>query len=195
MKKIGITGNLGCGLEKTNELLSYYDYPVFEADIAIKFMLNWREDILSQTRIQFGYDVTSCGSIDPRKFTSTVKFNRLLDIIEVDLFLLWEKFVKKHKQNNELIFFKSHILFERNWNLKLDKSIYIYKPFDKRVNELMRVLKLSWDQTNSIRDKEMSENVKTTNADYVIHNYDKLSMLTQFESIREQILCTNKLIW
>lgn len=187
MKTIGITGQYCSGLESLTEICTAFDYPMFEADLAIKFLLNWREDIMSQIRVQFGYDTTNSGFIDSRKFNSTEKFNRLIDVIEVDLMLIWEKFCLKHREK-PIVYFKSNILFERDWEKEMDASIFIFMPENTRIAHIMRNMNVSYTEAKNICTKEMPFKDKMKRTSYVINNYDNLSFLSQFESCKEQIL-------
>lgn len=187
MKTVGITGQLCSGLENFNDLCEAYGYPIFEADLAIKFLLNWREDIMTAVRIQFGYDSANKGFIDGTKFSTTEKFNRLLDVIDVDLMLMWEKFTLKHRRA-ELVFFKSNILYERKWHKDLDASIFVFMTPEHRLEKIKKLLSVSYNEAKEISEKEMPSKDKISQTDYVIHNYDNLSFLSQFESIKSQIL-------
>lgn len=190
MKTIGITGQYCSGLESLSEICKAFDYPIFEADLAIKFLLNWREDIMSQIRIQFGYQTTTNGFIDGSKFNTTDKFNRLLDIIDVDLMLMWEKFYLKHR-SKPIVYFKSNILFERNWQEDFDGSIFIFMPESTRIGKIMKRLHISYNEAKNICANEMSYKDKMKKTTHVINNYDSLSLLSQFESINAQVLSSN----
>lgn len=190
MKTIGITGQYCSGLESLTEICEAFDYPIFEADLAVKFLLNWREDIMSQIRIQFGYQSTNSGFIDGRKFNTTDKFNRLLDIVEVDIMLMWEKFCLKHR-NAPIVYFKSNILFERSWNEELDGSIFIFMPESTRIGKIMKRLNVPYNEAKNICTNEMSYKDKMKKTTYVINNYDNLSFLSQFEFIKLQVLSSN----
>jgi dephospho-CoA kinase len=187
MKKIGITGSCQSGLGQMNEIFECYGFPVFEADLAIKFLLNWREDVLRQIRIQFGSNVLQNGFVDPNKFKNTDKFDRLLDVIEIDIKLLWEEFLLKHSKS-KIVFFKSYIVFERGWHKMFDKTIYVYKPLENRIQLINRVFNLSNNDTRLMTSQELSDKEKLNKSDFVIHNHDNLSLLTQFESIKYQVL-------
>lgn len=187
MKKIGITGSCQSGLREMNEIFDCYGFPVFEADLAVKFLLNWREDVVRQIRIQFGTSVLDNGFVNPDKFRGTEKFDRLLDVIEIDIKLLWEEFLLKHSKS-KLVFFKSYIIFERGWSSFFDKNIYVYKPLENRIHSISKNFNLSNNETRLMTSQELSDKEKINKSDYVIHNHDNLSLLTQFESIKYQIL-------
>lgn len=187
MKKIGITGSYQSGLEQMNEIFECYGFPVFEADLAIKFLLNWREDVLRQVRIQFGSQVLKNGYINSSNFNTSEKFDRLLDVIEIDVKLLWEEFLIKHKKS-KLVFFKSNIIFERGWSGLTDKIIYVYSPLETRIQRISKMLNISPSQARLMTSQEINHKDKLDKADFVIHNHDNLSLLTQFESIKYQLL-------
>ncbi len=183
MKKLGITGNYCSGLEKASEVCGIMGIPLFEADLAIKFMLNWREDILRQSRIQFGQTIMLNGTVNPNAFNSAEKFDRLLDLIEVDLMLLWESFCKKHG-GQEIVAFKSHIIFERSWKSRFDFVVNVYRPQRMRAHDISKMKHITHSQAMVLSSQEMDEMEKSTGSNYVIHNYDSLSFLTQFEVMR-----------
>jgi dephospho-CoA kinase len=89
MLKIGLTGNVCSGYEMVGLLFKGLNVPVFDGDIAIKFLLNYREDIIRKVKIELG-DVYEKGVINANKFTTTEKFNRLFKVIELDLLKLYE---------------------------------------------------------------------------------------------------------
>jgi dephospho-CoA kinase len=187
MKRIAITGNSCSGLHKASEVCGLIDVPVFQADLALKFLLNWREDILSQIRIQFGYNVFVNGTASPQKFDSSEKFDRLIDIAEVDLLLMWESFCDKHS-GSQVVAYNSHIVFERGLNDRFDAVVNIYRPQRMRAHDLARQKNISFNQALAMTAQEMDESEKTKKSDYVIHNYDSLSLLTQFEVVRSQVI-------
>jgi dephospho-CoA kinase len=196
MKKIGITGSYMSGLESMDEIFACYGFPVFQADLCIKFLLNWREDILREARIQFGTDIMQHGFIQPHKFASSDKFNRLLSLIDIDLQMIWLQFLEKHKKS-KLVFFKSHIIYERKWYapyssiqepFSFDKVIYVHRPVDKRVPLISRSLNISQTEARNLALQAYSERDKISKSDYIINAFDNLSLLTQFESIKYMLL-------
>jgi dephospho-CoA kinase len=196
MKKIAITGNYMSGLDKASEVCQMLDIPVFQADLALKFLLNWREDILKQIRIQFGYNVFRNGSVDPEKFKGTDRFDRLVDVAEVDLLLLWESFCVKHS-DKVMVAYSSHIVHERDLAQKIsgsalngyfDAVVNVYRPQSWRVADVCKSKSLTHADALTLLSQEMPEDEKSRKSDYVIHNYDSLSMLTQMEAVRTQVL-------
>lgn len=186
MKKIALTGNFCSGLDKAAEVCATLDIPVFNADLAIKFMLNWREDIQRQIRIQFGFTSTVDGSPIASKFDTAEKFDRLLDVVDVDLFLAWEAFCDRHCYL-PIVAYSSHIVYERGIADRFDAVVNIYRPQRMRAHDIASVKAVSYPQALAIAAQEMSEEEKNRMADHVVHNYDRLSMLTQMEAVRQQL--------
>jgi len=196
MKKIAITGNYMSGLDKAAEVCSMLDIPVFQADLALKFLLNWREDIMKQVRVQFGYNVFRNGAVDPDKFKGSERFDRLVDVAEVDLLMLWETFCVKHS-DKVMVAYSSHIVHERSLSRTIKRSalteyfdavVNVYRPQSWRVADVCKTKSLSHADALALLSQEMPEDEKTRKSDFVIHNYDSLSMLTQMEAVRSQVL-------
>ena len=187
MKRSAITGSSCSGLHKASEVCNMIDVPVFHADLALKFLLNWREDILRQVRVQFGSNVLVDGTADPKKFNTSEKFDRLLDIAEVDLLLMWEAFCKKHA-GSKVVAYNSHIVFERGLSERFDAVVNVYRPQSMRAHDLAKMRNVAFSQALVMTAQEMDEKEKTKRSDYVVHNYDNLSLLTQFEVVKSQII-------
>jgi dephospho-CoA kinase len=187
MLKIGLTGNLNSGFINVSEMFKLQEVPVFEADIALKFLLNFRDDICRKIKIELGENIFSKGLIDHTKFSSTQKFDRLLDIVEPELFKLYDRFCSNHRDASYTIF-KSSILFERNWDKKLNYTITTFKPKDTRALDISNQSGIRLVDAYSIVSSEMDDLVKNQKSEWIIHNYDKLSLLTQSKAIHDKIV-------
>jgi len=147
-------------------------------------LLNWREDIIKQCRIQFGYNIMRNGSMNPSMFNSPEKFDRLLNLIEADLLLMWESYCERHRRH-DVVAFKSHILLERGWKDRFDFVVNVYRPQKKRIADISKLKGITEAEAMVLSSQEMGEVDKGDASDYVIHNYDSLSLLTQFEAMRK----------
>jgi dephospho-CoA kinase len=184
MINIGLTGNLCSGYESVGEIFKLYHVPVFDADIALKFLLNYREDIMRDIKIQFGTNIYNKGLIDQSKFNTTEKFDKLVDIAQPELLNLYNTW--KTTQKSNCVVFKSGILFERGLNEKMNYNVSVFRPRDERAYKLFETgvsLLVSYE----IIDSEMDELTKNQKADWTIHNYDNLSLLTQTKVIHDNI--------
>lgn len=187
MYLIGLTGNLFSGHIEVAEIFEkMFNVPVFDADIALKFVLNYRNDVSSNIKIQLG-EVYKKGVIDASKFDNTEKFNRLVDIAFPVVMEMFSKFIKSN-YTQKYVIFKSSILFERKLEKAFKYIICTYKPKDDRVTDISKKLNVSMIEAYTIIDSEMNELVKNQSSKFIIHNYDKLSLLTQGKKINDDLI-------
>jgi dephospho-CoA kinase len=190
MINVGLTGNACSGYEKVAEIFNkLYDVPVFDADIALKFLLNFRVDIIRDIRITFGSDIYEKGVIDPKNFNTTEKFDKLVQIAQpelIKLFYSWQR--DKVDIKKQYVIFKSSILFERKFEDQMDCTISVFKPKNDRAMLLSKQTGAKLSDTYSIVGAEMCELMKNSLAKWTIHNYDDLSLLTQTENINGLLL-------
>ena len=195
MIKVGLTGNTCSGYERVATLFKTLGVPVFDADVALKFLLTYREDIARKIRVEFGEGVFNKGLIIASRFNSTQKFDKLVDIVELDLLKLYETWRFVNKDANYTIF-KSSILFERKLNKSMNYNISVFRPRDERALALSKLcirrdspilhpIKLS--EAFEIIESEMDELTKNQIAEYTIHNYEGQSIMNQVKDIHKKI--------
>ncbi len=136
MLKIGLTGNVCSGMDKVGDLFKTLGVPVFDADLALKFLINYRIDVINLLKGQFGKDIYTNGIIDGSKF-NTARFNILLDIAQIELIKLYETWRFLNKDASYTIF-KSSILFERGLESIMNYSISTFLPKNDRAIELAK---------------------------------------------------------
>lgn len=186
MIKVGLTGNLCSGHMKVSEILETFDVPIFDADICLKFLLNFREDIIRDIKIQLGSEVYNGNNIDQNKFNTSDKFNRLIDIAEPEMLKLYESWRLVQRDYSYTVF-KYSILFERKLEKKMDYVISTFKPRPDRLSSISTELGLKLSDAQDIINSEMDDLYKNQNATWTIHNYDNLSLLTQAKKIHDNI--------
>ena len=108
-------------------------------------------------------------------------FDKVLDVVEDDLFNAFNKFCDRYERKGAIYtIFHSSLLFEREWDKKVDLSITVFSPEGDR-------LKRARYQTNegllNIRDRmktEMDPLQKNQMADYIINNYNNGSKTDKY---------------
>lgn len=186
--KVGLTGNIFSGYDKVADVFRMFGVPVFDADVCVKFLINFREDIMKNIRIQFGSDIYNKGLIDQSKFNTTEKFDRLLAIVELDLVRLYEAWRMKNKYSFYTVF-KCGILYERKLNELMNFTISTFRPKDDRALDLSQV-GVRITEAFDIIDAEMDELMKNQRSEWTIHNYnDNINgtLITQVRKIHQQI--------
>jgi len=171
MIKVGLSGNRFSGRDTVCKLFEQIGVPVFNADIVLKFILNYNYEINYKIRNIFG-DVFSIKGdlLDISKFSEQKKFNDLIDVIEYELLNAYDQFNKRNKQKVYTIFHSS-ILFEREWQKIMDYNITVYSSKDERKIRAKRITRMSDSIINNMMFSEMDDIVKNSLSDFIISNY------------------------
>lgn len=188
--KIGLSGTRFSGKNKVAKLFSDISIPVFDADLVIRFILANDYKVLAEIRDRVGREYFKKGKLDANVIENKSVFGKILKIIEPVVFDAYDKFEKKNKGSIYTIF-KSSILFERNWNKKMDYNICVYSPFIHRVERAKKVKEKGLENLTSINiilSKETDELSKNSLADYVIHNYNEFDIKNQVDKIDQKII-------
>jgi dephospho-CoA kinase len=78
-------------------------------------------------------------------------------------------------------------LFERKLQDKFDYIATVFKPKDDRASEISKTCQIGMTKAYDIVESEFDELSRNQRANFVIHNYDNLSLLTQTKSICDRI--------
>lgn len=168
--KVGLTGNMYSGLNDVADMFISKNIPVFDADVILRFLINYRYDLVDDIKLKLG-NVYKNGFLDPSKFLNTDKFDKLVDFYELEILKAYE--VWRMKQNGfPYTIFKSSILFERNWDKSMNYVMSVYKPKDSRQFEMKMDTNKSMIEVNTIISNEMDELMKNQRSTYIIHNYE-----------------------
>lgn len=185
MLKIGITGNTYSGHEEIAKQFYDLGVPLFDADVVIKFILNYRQDYIDLIRKKIGDHIFYHSYLEPSKI-SYYDFNTILDLIKGEVFNAYEKWRLKYK-NNYYTMFLCSVLFEKEWNEHMNFNINVYKPESMRINNYK---KSNYYFNQSMFNNEMSDADKNVIANWVIHNYPTShdTVLNQIKKINKNII-------
>jgi dephospho-CoA kinase len=172
MIKIGLTGNRYSGKDSVAKLFEQIGIPVFNADIILKFILNFDINVNKDILDNYGeYIFTGPDSmIDPKKIRSKKDFDKLVNFAEFELKRAYERFRLENRQAVYTIFHSS-IIFERGWDKDMDYTINVFAPKDVRSLRCEKITKQSAYNISELMKGEMDDLVKNKLADYTIHNY------------------------
>lgn len=193
MIKVGLSGNRFSGKDTISQIFRSVSIPVFDADVIVKFILNYNYDIIGDITDKLGSDyILKDYRLDLNLIGRNNKFGEVLKLIEEDIFKAYQKFEDKNK-NSVYSIFNSSILYESGWYNKMDTNITVYAPFIDRVERGKLALKGQYhDRTtiNTLLSSEMDELTKNGKADHVIHNYNEFNIQKQVMDI-DQIIIDN----
>lgn len=172
MIKIGLTGNRYSGKDTVAKLFEQIKIPVFNADVILKFILNFDINVNKDILDNYGeYIFTGPESmIDTKKIRSKKDFDKLINFAEFELKRAYERFILENRQSVYVIFHSS-ILFERGWEKDMDFNINVFTPKDVRSLRCQKITKQSSYNISELMKGEMDDLVKNKLSDYMIHNY------------------------
>jgi dephospho-CoA kinase len=171
MYKVGLTGNLYSGIEDVCLTFKEKGIPVFDADVILKFVLNWEQETLRDVRIQFSADVFQSGFIKSSSFNTDQKTNRLIDVARDKVMNKYREFIKKNG-NSKFVIFKSHFLYESNFVKEMDYNISIHKPKEERIKALKKDTNVFGYLAQEYLEPEMPELSKNKTSNFIINNSD-----------------------
>lgn len=188
--KISLTGNEGSGLHDVANEFQKIGVKVFNADIQLKWLLNFDESVVDSVKRHFGSSSIIAGFINPLSFNSDDKFNRLIDLVEFKLFDQFNKFIHKNGDDNICYYiFLSSLIFERKWYNKFDMTIMVNRSKEERVEHFWRSIgNYSISQCSMLFRNELSQEEKSRNSEFIIDNLSKNSMRKQVSDIDSQII-------
>ena len=191
MIKIGLTGNRYSGKDITASLFKSISIPVFNADVILKFLINHNFDMSYKIKRKIDKSFFINDELDLTKLTGPV-LDEVIDIVEYELFDSFKKYQLRNA-NSIYTIFHSSILFERDWNKKMDYSISVFSPIADRANRCVQNTDMNIMSAYNLAQREMKDLSKNSLSDFVIHSYnDEInpfgSLLTQVNDIDKKII-------
>lgn len=193
MIKVGLSGNRYSGKDRVSTLFEQISIPVFQADIVAKFILMYNYELQNDIMNKVGYEYfNQDGLLDYNKVKSSGNFDKIIDIIEPDLFKAYKRFNERNKESIYSIFHSS-ILFERGWNKKMHYNINIFSSTNDRLERCKYLTNKTVSSIYNLAQGEMKDIDKSKYSDFVVHNYNDVNLtigdcLTQVNRIDQQII-------
>ena len=173
--KVGITGGIGSGKSVVSRLLGIMGIPVYISDIEAKRITNTDEVIHRELCALVGEEVFQNGELN-RPFLATYMFGYPERTKEVkNDFRQWAG----RLSSKPLVGMESAILIESGFRDEVDVLVMVYAPLDIRVERAMRRDGSSKDLVMQRIEAQMSDEVKRSQADFVIVNDDETPLIPQ----------------
>ena len=159
MLKIGLTGNFYSKYNEVGDIFEEKEMPVYDADLVIKYMLNYSEEYQQKIKSKFGNNIYHAGLLDLNKFDNNDKFDKLFDIIQFDLIKSYEKWRLKN-WNKFYTIFKCSVLFERGLDKSMNYTISAFSPQLRRKQDIINDTLIPREKIENILSNEMDELIK-----------------------------------
>ncbi len=192
MKKIGITGGIGCGKTTATKVFSLLGVPIYNADERSKTILNSSPSVIEKVKQQFGDDIYETSGINRKKLAAIVFNNpelliQLNAILHPAVFDDFDNWCLLH-HNEPYILKEAALIFETILHQKLEKIIVITAPEKLRINRVMKRDGLTQDEVEKRIQNQMSEKEKVERANFVIYNDEQQLIIPQILKIHSTLI-------
>jgi dephospho-CoA kinase len=182
MVYIGLTGNRYSGKDRIARLFKQIHIPVFDADVILKFALNYNIELLKKLKLEIGEYYFNNGDLDMPRIKSDNMFDYIVKYFEDDIFEAYDRFNKKNS-NSIYTIFHSSILFEAGWDKKMNQKISVFSPVNSRIERCQFLTEYKLSQIYEFIKLEMDDLDKNKLSDYTIHNYELIGGRDTLDSV------------
>lgn len=192
MKRVGLTGGIGCGKTTVLREFQRLGIPTFSADDVAKQYYE-EPDFKASIRTDFGDKIISPdGSIDKKAlaglvFADSELLSRLNAIVHPRVLHDFEAFCERHSVRDYVVF-ESAILYEHNLDRLVDCVICVYLDTEERISRLLVRDNTSREQIEARINNQLPADEVMSRADYVILNYEGNPRVRQVQYIHDQII-------
>ena len=192
MKRIGLTGNMGCGKSTVGKMFRDLGMLVIDADEIIRGFYKRGSEIFEKLLNLLGTQVLDKeGNIDRKKVANLVfsqegLLRKLEDITHSELYRQIKAIEEKNKER-DIIMIEASLIYEKGTEDRYDKVIVVYAPEEVCRR---RVLKkgVSLEDFERRIKFQMDIEEKKRRADYIIDNSDGI------EKTRQQVYNLYKIL-
>jgi len=182
MLKIGLTGGIGSGKSTVAGIFKLLGIPVYNADVAARQLMNTSPKIKEAIIKNFGPAAYVNNELN-RKYIGSVVFNdkeklELLNSITHPATIEdAEKWM--HEQNAPYVLKEAALLYESGANKNMDYVIGVYAPLQLRISRVMKRDNVSADEVLKRMNRQMNEESKMKQCDFIITNNDQELVIPQ----------------
>ena len=184
MIKIGITGGIGSGKSVVSSLFDVANIPVYVADEKSKLLTNTSLEIRKKLKSLFGDDIYVDENLDEKRLASLIfaneellkKVNGIIHPVVKKDFQQWVS-----KQKSKYCTLESAILFESGFDIDVDVILMVYAPVSLRLTRTMLRDGVTEADVMKRMNRQMPDELKRKQADFVIVNDGVQALIPQFE--------------
>ena len=191
MIKVGLTGGIGSGKTIVAKLFMQLGVPVYFSDDRAKYLMLNNQFLRQSLTSLFGDKVFINGFLN-RSYIASKVFTDNKELIKLNR--LVHPFVQKDFNkwsachNCSYVIKEAAILFETGADKLLDKVILIESPRKLKVFRVMNRDGMSEDEVFKRMTNQWSDSLKRTNADFIIQNDEKCSLISQILKLHDSLV-------
>lgn len=191
MRRVGITGGIGCGKSTVANEFRLLGVPCFVSDI-VAARYYYDIDFLDELRQLLGDGVfLSDGSVDKKAVAARVFADKSLleglnALVHPRVMEDFDSFCELHSKASYVLF-ESAILYDYGFDRMMDKVICVYLDLDERLRRLTQRDGVGEEAIRARIANQLPAEEMMRRADYVILNYEGNPRRRQVEYIDEQL--------
>ncbi|BCI62451.1 dephospho-CoA kinase [Coprobacter secundus] len=172
MVTIGITGGIGSGKSLISRILKIWGYPIYDTDIEAKKIMDNSDEVknrlvalLGNIYNNTGLDRSRMASIIFNDQTKLEKVNAIVHPAVRSDFSIWVQ-----KQNTDIAFVESAILYEAGFNKNVAFIWNVSAPLEMRVMRVMKRSSCTREEVLARISKQISDNERNEKSNDIIYN-------------------------
>ena len=180
--RIGITGGIGSGKSEVSKYLKALGYPLIDADLVSREVVEPGEIGLFRIVEAFGEGVLNAdrslnrGKLGEIIFNNDILRKQLNDILHPQIRHRMQQHLECYK-NEPFVFFDVPLLFETDKKSNYDEVILVYAPLAVCLERIIARDKITSDFAMKKIKAQMSIDLKRALSDYTIENTGDISKL------------------
>ena len=190
MIKVGLTGGIGSGKTIVGNIFKQLGVPVyFSDDRAKNLMLN--NQFLRESMISLFGDKVIIGGFLNRSYIASKVFSNPKELIKLNA--LVHPFVQRDfdvwsaSQTSNYVLKEAAIILETGGDKLLDKIVLIESPKYLKVTRIISRDGMTEEEVFKRMSKQWSDSQKRINADYIIKNDEKHSLIFQILKLHDTL--------
>jgi dephospho-CoA kinase len=192
MLKVGVTGGIGSGKSLVCSIISAMGFPVYNADLEARTIVNTDPVVIGAIINLFGEGVYENGQLDRKKvgalvFSNPALLNQLNMIVHPAVARHFDQWVEQH-EHRALVVKETAILFESGAYRGVDRIVAVTAPLDLRIRRVVERDSISPEEVMKRIGNQLPEEVIRARSHYVIDNDDVKLLLPQVVVVLEGLL-------
>ena len=198
MLKVGITGGIGSGKTTVCRIFETLGVPVYYADVRGKEIMITDVNVIVQVKKIIGenaYDEKkqlNTKLISEKVFRNKDLLKQLNAVVHPAVFIDSLKWFLSY-QDKLLTIYESAIMFETGSNKLMDKMITVIAPLEERIKRTILRDQVSRQEVMERADKQLPDEEKIKQADFIIFNDHSQSLIDQVMVIYKQLMADSPL--
>ncbi|RPH32875.1 MAG: dephospho-CoA kinase [Bacteroidales bacterium] len=174
MINLGVTGGIGSGKSMVCSIISAMGYPVYNADLEARQLVDSDPDLILSIKELFGEDIYTKNQLDRKRVAEVVFSNQnmlegLNAIVHPAVTKHYKTWVDSHKTRG-LIVKEAAILFESGANIGLEKIVVVTAPLEVRIQRVVKRDGLSEESAMKRMNNQLPQDELVKRGDYIIEN-------------------------